>query len=749
MLFCDWSLTNKEYCAEQRASRDALFTIGNGNFGVRGFFEEDREGIEGLGGIYMAGVFGKGYKEAASGQSRELCNLPNLFRLDLKADDRQVLPQSTDFSQSLDLKRGVYTHSYTYTGNGKALLKLRFERFASLCELDRLWQKVTVTALRPVELSISASIDSSVTNLNLESTEPLPIQPGRNHILTREITSDGMKILLDDPDETALCFSQKVRITLNGEPLQTQRRQTDAEIGCGCSVVLEAGQVVVLQKAVQVYHAEKAVALLPEQPDYAQALQAHCKAWHNRWQQCDLQLEGPVRDQCALRYAMFQLMAACPLHTDRVSIGARGLSGEMYEGCVFWDNEIFQLPFFSWSEPQSARRLLNFRRHTLEAAMQRAKELWFSGAQYPWQVNVKGEEQTPTNGGGFYAIHITADVIFELSQYLQITGDPSILLEGGAEMMLQTARFWLSRSDTDAAGAAHIRSVRGPNEYDVFVDDNAYTNTLARQNLLAALDAAKWMEQNHPEEWARLCKQSKLTPDELAQMAQLAKALVIPTQENGALILEDAGYDKRRRLDLKKAKPTGKRIIDSTLPYEALPLYQITKQADVVLLMALLPHDFTQQQKRRAYEYYEPRTAHDSSLSYAPHGWLLAQLGEGEKAYSYFEKSALLDVEDRQMNTVSGIHFANFGGTWQMVFGGFLGITQSDNTLYVDPHLPKEWSGFSVRFCFGGKRLSVSLKDHVLRCRWLDPKQGEELLIYLAQNRCVLSAGQPECEVKL
>ncbi len=749
MLFSDWSISNKHYEPEKRASRDALFTTGNGNFGVRGFFEEDREGIEGLGGIYMAGVFGKGYKEAATGQSRELCNLPQLLRLDLEADGERILPEKADFEQKLDLATGVYTHSYSHTNKAGAAVHLCFERFASLCFVEQLWQRVTVKARQPVRFTVRASIDSFVTNLNWESTEPLPIQPGRDHIVSRAVEPDRIVVQLDGPDDLCLDLSQKVWISLNGQGLDTETQCTEMEAARLCTVEMKPGDTLVLEKAVQVLPAPAASGGLVHCAGYAQALQKHCEAWQQRWQSCDIRLDGPVRDQCALRYGMFQLMAACPIHTDRVSIGARGLSGEMYEGCVFWDNEIFQLPFFSWSEPHSARRLLSFRKNTLCAAKDRAKELWFAGAQYPWQVNALGEEQTPVNGGGFYAIHITADVIFALSQYIQITGDRSILLEGGAEMMLETARFWLSRSDTDSDGAAHIRCVRGPNEYDVFVDDNAYTNMLAKLNLQSAVRAAVWMQHSHPEHWDALCRKISLDGSELTQMEQLAKALVIPSQQDGVLILEDASYAKRRPLDLKKAKPTGKRIIDSTLPYEALPLYQVTKQADVVLLMALLPHAFTQEQKRAACEYYEPKTAHDSSLSYAPHGWLLAQLQETEKAYEYFEKSALLDVEDRQMNTVSGIHFANFGGTWQTVFSGFFGITQSEGTLYADPHLPKEWQGFSVRFCYQGKTLRICQKEGALRCDWLDPMPGQELRVELAGSCGVLNEQRPQMEVQV
>lgn len=748
MEFNAWSICNREYDPQRRASRDALFTTGNGYFGVRGFFEEERQGIAGLGGIYMAGVFGKGAQSVCTDQSRELCNLPQLLRLDLTVNGAPVHAQNNDFSQTLELAAGVYTRRYRFVQEGQPVLELCFERFAHLEQMEQVWQRVAVKALQPAELQLYAGIDSAVTNLNLESCEPWPIQPGRDHITAREVREQSMTIVLDDADSTRLELRQIMRFTINGAVLAAVSRRTETETGAVAAARMQPGDVLVLEKAAAVQRAEEAQRPLPDTADYSSALQRHTAAWEKRWQACNMELDSPVRDVCALRYNLFQLMAACPLHTDAVSIGARGLSGEMYEGCVFWDNEIFQLPFFCWSDPESARRLLQFRIRTLPAARRRAQELWFDGALYPWQVSEKGEEQTIQNGGAYYAIHITADIVFAMLQYIQITGDASLLRDGGAELIVETARFWVSRIDTDADGTAHIRCVRGPNEYDVYVDDNAYTNIMARENLLAADLAADWMRHHEPKAWDELCGRLQVSDAELAQMQQLAHSLYIPTAEDGLLVLEDSRYACRRPMDMKKAKPTGKRIIDSTLPYEALPLYQVTKQADIVLLMALMPHRFSAEQKRRAYEYYEPRTAHDSSLSYAPHSWLCAQLGDTVPAYAYFEKSALLDVEDRQMNTVSGIHFANFGGTWQAVFSGFFGITQDQGVLHVRPHLPQQWKGFSVRCCYQNRKFEIGQKDGLLFCRWLDPVAGAVQPVTLAGHTCTLTGDRPVAEVK-
>ncbi|NLO83897.1 MAG: glycoside hydrolase family 65 protein [Clostridiales bacterium] len=756
MQITQWNIISEGLDQQRRYSRDALFTIGNGYFGIRGFFEEDDQGIGALGGLYMAGIFGKGEVDVVSGPSRELCNIPQVLRLRIILDGEKVaLDHIQDFSQELNLQNGVYTRKYVWTSKTSARFALVFERFARMDQVQEIWQRLTVVALdSSATLKVQSLMDSNVTNLNWASKEPWPIQPGRDHIASRTLRDNQMQIQLDDADDTVLCIAQKVKAYSGYEAVTSSPYTGDRECGSVFETTLAVNAPFVLEKAVHVYaprmdarQEQAQAAFLDAATTYDEAFEKHASCWLKRWNTADIQLLAPERDQGALRYNLFELMAVSPQHTERVSIGARGLSGEMYEGCVFWDNEIFQLPFFYWSDPKSAHRMLRFRYHTLPAAIERAKELWFKGALYPWQVSEKGKEQTIVEGGAYYAIHITADIAFAIRQYVELSQDADFLQNGAFEILVQTARFWVSRCDADPAdGKYHIRSVRGPNEYDVYVDDSAYTNYLAAYNLRSVAWAWGILKQRDAEQSQRLADSLGLISKEAELMQEIANNLVIPATEDGMLILEDNRYRERRPLDLTKIDTGGKRLIDSVMPYEALPLYQITKQADVVLLMNLFPHNFTDQQKKTAYEYYEPRTAHDSSLSYSPHGLMAARLGLMTEAYDYFEKSVLLDVEDRQMNTVSGIHYANFGGTWQIVFYGFMGISVNGDTLCISPRLPKQWQGFSTKFYFRGAVFQIQYRNGELSTELIcgDGKY----MVMLEDEKFILSNEKPKAIVK-
>lgn len=718
MRYTPWGFISDELIPEKRQSQDTLFTVGNGYFGIRGFFEEDFTPQVGNSGLYVAGVLGAGTYDAWEGRSRELCNIANVLRLRLFADGEAVLGTEKvfDFSRTLEMDTACYRRSYTWDNR----LTVRLERFADLSNVHRIGQQMVLTAQKPTVLRLEVLLDSDVKNLNWESCEPLPVQPGRNHIKDRVLSGDHLITVLDDPDNTALHAAQQVFLTLNGQPLSTDTMTGETVCGRMVTVFLQPGDVLRMQKLVcvatdrdgDIIPADMVEAFLRESLSYEAVWEAHCRCWQQRWYLADVALDTDTDDQTALRYNIFELMCACPLHTDRLSIGARGLTGEMYEGCVFWDNEIFQLPFFSFTDPASAKRLLAFRYHTLEAAKRHARNNWFEGAMYPWQVSEQGIEQTPRGGGAFYAIHIVADIAYAIRQYLLISGDNDFLVEMGAELLLETARFWVSRVDYSLRDSHyHIRAVRGPNEYDVFVDDNAYTNCMAALNLRSAAEALETMQATAPDAYRVLCAKTGFEAAEAEKFRHIADHLHLEYDAEANLVAEDSTYFDRRPLDLKRAKPTAKRIIDSTMPYEVLPLYQVTKQSDTVTLMCLQPDVFSPDEQRAAYVYYEPRTAHDSSLSYAPYGWLAARLGLRDEAYAYFNRCAYLDIADIKLNTVSGLHFANFGGTWQVSVFGFGGVSIENGRLCIRPKLPAEWRGMTFRLQYRGATLTVTIDN--------------------------------------
>jgi kojibiose phosphorylase len=367
----------------------------------------------------------------------------------------------------------------------------------------------------------------------------------------------------------------------------------------------------------------------------------------------------------------------------------------MYEGSVFWDTEIFMLPFFTMTDPVAARNLLMFRYNTLQEARLHAQDNWFKGAMYGWQVNAQGVEQTPQGVGAYYSIHVIADIAFAVLDYWHTAGDDSFMCTYGLEILIETARFWTSRVTLREDGLYDIIAVRGPNEYDVLVNNNLYTNLMARENLLCCRKILP------------LSKESLVDSEEAALWLDIAEKLVLPYDTKQDLWLEDDAWLRRKPLDMQRAKPTAKRIIDTTIPYEALPFYQVTKQADVLHVMKNLPWHFTETQMQIAFDYYKPRTAFDSSLAYSMFALMAARLGRPEEALHFFDQCINLDIRNVQLNTISGLHFANFGGSWQAAVFGFGGVEIEPEQLTLSPHLPERWNRMAFKLKYKGALLGV------------------------------------------
>ncbi len=676
-----WTLTDNGLDASNRASREATYTLSNGYFGVRGFFEEEQEGQLAQGGIYMAGIFGNGKIESWNGMSRELVNMPNFLAVKITCDGETVLwKDCTDFHRELDVKHGILTRAYTW----KNKVRIKFERFVSVADYHYVCQRIVFEPLVDCDIQICDKINTDTTNLNLYSCEPLPIQPGNKRYSVVEEHQDLVVIKTDAVIEPHQVYiKQFTDFTDN-----TFTRILCAYTTRDCENPAECVQQAPLS--------------------YEQYKKRHEAEWEKRWAVSDIEIENSPKDSLSVRYNLFHLMQVCPNDDARISIGARGLTGEMYDGCVFWDTEIFKLPFFIFNAPEKARELLRFRYHALPVAKEHAAEMWFQGAMYPWQSCNLGYEQTLKNGGASYAIHIVCDIAYALMQYFRATEDMDFMLECGGEMLIETSRFWASRCSKCKGGTYELLGVRGPNEYDVIVDNNCYTNMMLQENLKSAVMIVERMKAEYPEAWEALSKKVDFQEEELAVWNDIAEHILICYDKELKLYEEDDTYTKRIPLDLKKAKPTDKRVIDSTLPYEVLPTYQITKQADVICLMNNLPLRFTDEEKLVAWDYYEPKTAHDSSLSYCSYSIMAARLGLYDYAYKYFKICAYLDIDDLKLNNISGLHFANFGGTWQSIVYGFAGLSMDGDTLLLSPKMPEEWGRVSFHVYFKGNLIRVS-----------------------------------------
>jgi trehalose/maltose hydrolase-like predicted phosphorylase len=478
------------------------------------------------------------------------------------------------------------------------------------------------------------------------------------------------------------------------------------------------------------------------------ALAAHEAAWDARWRASEIRIEGDDELQEALRFAVYHLTSTANPEDERVSIGARALTGDAYFGHVFWDTETYLLPFYTATWPQAARALLMYRFHTLPGARAKAAHIGCSGALYAWESADTGMETTPERVvapdgtiveilSGKMEHHISADVAYAVWQYWHVTGDDDFFLQAGAEIMLETARFWASRAVAEQDGKRHIRHVVGPDEYHEDVDDNVFTNMMARWNIARALETIDILRARWTERAAALLEKLALGPEELADWRDAIARVVTGLDQPSGLYEQFAGFHALEPLDL--AAYADRTVpIDVVIGRERTQRSQVVKQADVVALIALLPEEFPGSMAETNFRHYEPRCAHGSSLSAAMHALVAARLGNAEMALDYMRETASLDL-DPDPNTAGGVRIAALGGLWQAAILGFAGLDMTAETLTLDPKLPPRWRSLSFRLCWKGRTVSIHIAGKAVETTLLT---GEPMNIRVAGTRKHLTSGE-------
>jgi trehalose/maltose hydrolase-like predicted phosphorylase len=466
---------------------------------------------------------------------------------------------------------------------------------------------------------------------------------------------------------------------------------------------------------------------------------AHEAAWTSRWLRSDVTIAGDVDAQHALRFAVYHLNGAVNPADERVSIGARALTGDDYHGHVFWDTEIFLLPFYTLTWPEAARTLLMYRFHTLAGARAKAAGMGWRGALYAWESAGTGAEMTPEQVIGpdrkVVAVlcgrqeqHISADVAYAVWQYWHATGDDDFLLQAGAEILLETGRFWASRAGLEADGHCHIRGVIGPDEYHEDIDDNAYTNVMARWNIRRALDTAALLRERWPARWKVLAGQLGLEDTELEQWRNVAETMKTGLDPKTGMFEQFSGYFDLEDIDLKNY--SGRSVpMDVVLGRERTQHSQVVKQADVVALLGLLPEEFEGDAAAKNFSYYSSRCGHGSSLSPAMHGLVAARLGDTETALHFFRQTAALDLSAKRTGSAGGIHIAAQGGIWMLSVLGFAGLALRSDGISIDPRLPSGWDSVAFSVHWRGRRVKIRI-DRTERSLIATLKAGEPMILF-------------------
>lgn len=437
------------------------------------------------------------------------------------------------------------------------------------------------------------------------------------------------------------------------------------------------------------------------------------------WRASDVEVEGDADVQQAVRFNLFQLLQASA-RVEGFGIPAKGLSGLGYEGHYFWDTEIYVLPFLVYTAPHVAGSLLQQRYRQLDLARRRAREVGNRGALYPWRT-INGEEASAYYAAGTAQYHINADIVFAADRYVTLSGDIEFLGRGFAEMAVETARLWadLGFYSERREGRFCINAVTGPDEYNTVVNNNAYTNLMARENLLTAVRTVELLREGAPDAYSRLIEATDLDPAELEEWKRAAAAMYLPYDDGVGVHLQDDGFLDRETWDLATIPPERFPLL---LHYHPLVIYrhQVIKQADLVLAAFLLNDHFSAAEKRRIFDYYDPLTTGDSSLSACIQSIMASELGYDEQAYYYFADAVAMDLGDIGGNVKDGLHVAALAGTWMTLVYGFAGLRERDGGLYFRPRLPAGWGRLRFRLRIQQQTLEVDIRERFVDYRLVE-----------------------------
>lgn len=716
---------------------ESLLAIGNGLVGVRGAIEEGTE--ESNPATLFAGIFDRLPSSLYSGGPKlpALVIGPNWLKLSIYIDGEALsLKHGEVFEHEriLDLRRAVMIRRWRQRLPSGRVVSFQTLRAAMLPDRHLLLQKAWLV-LEDFDalVRLAAELDGHAGS-GLRFTD----QPAAIAGVLSSQTAAG---------EFRLAMAQAGH--LQGDSAYAPKQaECPAAIADFWEWSAEANHVYVFDRVVSWFTSRQAkdparcaLERVRDLPKVAGSLlKEHCRAWEDRWQTSEIRIEGDERMQRAVRFVAYHLTSCAQPEDEWVSIGARGLTGTGYLGHVFWDTEIYMLPFLNFTWPAAARAVLMYRYHTLDFARQKSTELGYRGALYAWE-SVAGYETTPNEGRaangetvqiqtGRFAHHISADVAYAVYQYWRVTGDDAFLRTAGIEIAIETARFWASRAVLDQDGEYHIRRVVPPDEYHELVDDSAFTNTMARFNLEFACSASEWLRERDRAQWEAITDRLSLSAEEVREWAQIARKLA-NTKSRG-LIEEFDGYFRLEDLDLRALEPRTA-ALPVLLGHDKTARTQVIKQADIVLLCHLLQDRFDANTIARNFEYYEPRCDHGSSLSPSIYALAAARLGRMEQARSYLHRAASIDLNSGMGNTAQGIHSGAVGGLWQAVIMGFAGMRVVNDTLRFDPHLLPEWKSLSFPILFRGCRLEVTLRHRPEPCEFV-LMGGEGIRIQLREE---------------
>lgn len=767
-----WTITEEKFCKETNYRNETTFALSNGYIGTRGTMEEAYAfdvdtGMEGnfINGFYESTDIR--YGEANFGsplRSQTLLNLPNLKETRLYVDGEVfslLESEISDYSRTLFLRDGLVRRSVVWTTKTGKRMKIDSLRLVSFAEKHIMAQRMEITPLNfSGEIILTSRLNMEVENQTRKTNPIVDYGPFGKRLAQERVEADGLCVTYRGTTiGSGLTVGCGAQLSIMPQEQAISVHKDDRQ--AVCEVRLRAVQE-------RTITADKLIAYVCSlDEDYVGTVEAHTvhalehaqaiginrlielqkAATADFWKHAEIEIEGEDAQHTVqgLNFNLFHIFQGAGRDGKR-GMPAKALTGEGYEGHYFWDTEMYMIPLFIYTQPEVAKALLTWRFQTLEPARARARVMGHPiGALFPWRT-INGEEASTYYPLGSAQYHINADISYAVYLYYQATGDTQFLIDMGAEILIETARVWADVGCFAAVrdGRYCICSVTGPDEYNVLVDNNFYTNLMARENLRDAVEAVHFLECEAPEKLEELKMRIGFDATELELWDKIAENMYFPYDEMRGIYPMDDGFLMRKPWDEEKIPPEKRAWLYENYHPLFIMRHRMSKQADAILGFYLHGDCFSEEEIRRNYDFYQEITLHHSSLSTCIFGIVASDIGYHDEAFRYFSDSARMDLDDYHNNVYAGIHAANMAGTWQAITNGFAGMRmQRGGRLSFKPNLPAQWTRLAFEVQYQGAVIRIEMERDKTGFTLLD---GDTQTIFLrtpsGERELVLEKGK-------
>ena len=754
-----WSIIEEGFDKEKVKSSESLFSIGNGAMGQRANFEEQYSGHT-FQGSYIAGVYypdktrvgwwKNGYPEYFA----KVINAPNWIGINVMIDgvalDLNTCKKVSKYRRELNMKEGWYVRSFTATLPNDQEIEVKVIRFLSL-DIDEVGAiKYEVKALSgDMEVTFSPYVDSGITNEDTNWDDKF--------WNTTNVSSQGQLGFIEAhtmKTNFATCTFMESNLFHNGKPvsLTSEANIEEQKVSFNYKVSIKKGESATLHKfggytvsrnheASQLVSAAKSALEKVTKMGFDALLDQQKEAWAKIWEMSDITIDGDIKAQQGIRFNIFQLNQTYLGKDSRLNIGPKGFTGEKYGGSTYWDTEAYCIPFYMATKDQSvARSLLKYRYNHLEKAIENAKKLGFSNgaALYP-MVTMNGEECHNEWEITFEEIHRNGAIAFAIYNYYRFTGDYSYIPEMGLEVLIGISRFWQQRATFSKQKDKYvILGVTGPNEYENNVNNNWYTNYLAKWCINYTLEQLGKVKDGYSDDHKRIIGMTKLTDAEMHSWKEVADNMYFPYSEELGIFLQQDGFLDKELITVANLDRS-QRPINQKWSWDRILRSPYIKQADTLQGFYLFEDQFSLEELEKHFDFYEPFTVHESSLSPCVHSIQAAKLNRMEQAYTFYLRTSRLDLDDYNKEVEEGLHITSMAGTWMSIVEGFGGMRVVDDKLSFTPRIPKQWEAYSFKVNFRNRILKVKVTESETS---FDLEGTDEMSIRVNGKRLVLKAGE-------